>query len=104
MDQPPSCPPIHHMKDGRIQVDLTLPVDLPSGVTSCRMTVLIAPDDLCTLAAVATDEHRHKLGEALYWQCFLAETILRGQHAPLPAPLQRARGDATVKHGARIMA
>jgi hypothetical protein len=68
------------------------------------MTVLIAPEYLYKLEDMADDESRHKLGEAFYWQCFLALIMLRGQQAPLPPSLRRRRPDAVLKLAVSIVA
>jgi hypothetical protein len=99
---PSPFPQVRQTQDGRIEVPLTMPMHLPSEVTLCHMTVFISPEDLRKLAAVDAD--RHKLGEALHWQCYLADVILSGQQQPLLSPLQRGRVDAIVKRGASIIA
>src|SRR5262245_30982070 len=93
-----SFPQVGYTKDGQLQVTLTIPVHLPSEVTPCSMTVLIASEDLRKLAQA----DKPKLGEELAWQAYLTDMILTGQQQPLP--VRRARSDTMLKYAAGLIA
>ncbi len=99
MDQPSSYPQVRRTKDGQVQLIVLL--DLSREITA---TMLISPEALSDIASLSAGEGAKKLGEAIYWQAFLAEAMLSAQQAPLPSPLQRRRTDAALKHAVSIVA